>query len=296
MEILIRLLGSNGIVVVIGVMIFFISFKYSVEIFDWIERQTFGTREYIMEKLEILQRDIPPEKITYLLLGCSIGFGFFILLIFGLMGKWFLGLFLAGIGSFIGFKIPRPFIDKMVARRINDYSLQMVDALQLLANGIRAGLSVPQALSMVVSELHPPISDEFNLVLQQNKIGVTLEESFEALAKRMPTEDNDMFVSSITILKETGGNLSEVFDTIVDVIRERIRLKQKIDTYIAQGKTQAYILFSMPFVIGGLYGANDPDSIKLMFSHPLGYVALFVVLFLDCFGLFVILKIVDIKV
>ena len=73
------------------------------------------------------------------------------------------------------------------------------------------------------------------MILQQNKIGVPLEECLDNLAKRVPTQDNDMFVASVNILRETGGNLAEVFDTIVFVIRERVRLKQKIDTYVAQG-------------------------------------------------------------
>ena len=93
--------------------------------------------------------------------------------------------------------------------------------------------SVPQSLAMVVDEMPAPVSQEFNVILQQNKIGVPLEECFENLAVRIPTEDNDMFVSSINILRETGGNLAETFDTIVNVIRERVRIKQKIDTLTA---------------------------------------------------------------
>lgn len=82
--------------------------------------------------------------------------------------------------------------------------MQMVDALQLLSNGVRAGLSVPQAVGMIVDEMPAPISQEFNVLLQQNRIGMPLEECFENLAKRVPLEDNDMFVSAVNILRETG--------------------------------------------------------------------------------------------
>jgi len=155
---------------------------------------------------------------------------------------------------------------------------------------------LPQSLGMVVDEMPQPISQEFNMILQQNKIGVPLEECFDGLVKRIPTEDNEMFVASVNILRETGGNLAEVFDTIVTVIRERVRLKQKIDTYIAQGMFQGATIFAMPWAIGVIFAFNDPEMMKPMFTHPLGWVALFLILGFDLAGGFVILKIVKIKV
>lgn len=296
MEIFTRLVGPTGIIIVTGLLIFLVAFRYSVNIFDWIERQTLGTRTYILERLERLFIEIEPEKITYLLLICSFGPGAIVLSIFGILGAWVPGLVLASIVTFLGFKIPRPFIDLMVERRIKAYEGQMVDALQLLSNGIRAGLSLPQAVGMVVDEMPAPVSQEFNMILQQNKIGVPLEECFEGLVRRVPTEDNEMFVASVNILRETGGNLAEVFDTIVDVIRERVRLKQKIDTYVAQGMFQGATIFAMPWAICAIFTVSDPEMMKPMFTHPLGWVALFLALLFDLAGGYAILKIVKIKV
>ena len=162
-------------------------------------------------------------------------------------------------------------------------------------HGIRAGLSVPQAIGMVVDEMPAPISQEFNIILQQSRIGVPLEECFENLVKRLPTEDNNMFVSSVNILRETGGNLAEVFDTIVEVIRERVRLQQKIDTFTAQGKFQGMTIGAMPFLLGIVYFLSDPNSMIPLFTTPLGLVMLFVALAFDFAGFYVILKIVKIK-
>ena len=183
----------------------------------------------------------------------------------------------------------------MVQRRIKAYKLQMTDALQLLSNGLRAGQSLPQACAMVVDELPKPVSQEFGMILQQNRIGVPLEECFENLAKRIPTLDNQMFVSSINILRESGGNLSEVFDTICGVIRERIRLEQKVDTATAQGRMQGLVIFMMPFAVTILYGLQDPDSVLRMFTHPLGLVIIFIAMVLNVAGGYFILKIVKIK-
>ena len=296
MSFFLALLGKNGLIGFIGFILFLFCYKYSQGIFNWIENQTFGTRTYIMEKLALLFIEIPEEKITYLLLGCSVGLGSFVFLGFGLLGQWLAGLFLGIFFGFLGFKVPKPFINHLVEKRVKAYSSQMVDAMTLLSNGIRAGLSVPQAIGMVVDEMPAPISQEFNLILQQNRIGVPLEECFDNLAKRVPTEDNDMFVSSVNILRETGGNLAEVFDTIVDVIRERVRLQQKIETYTASGMFQGMTIFMMPYGIGMIYYISDPDSVTPMFTEPLGIVMTIVAMMFDFAGGFVIMKIVKIKV
>ncbi|OIQ18552.1 MAG: hypothetical protein BM556_09870 [Bacteriovorax sp. MedPE-SWde] len=295
MSFFIELIGFNGMVGLLGLVIFIFCYKYSIGIFEFVERQTLGTRTYIMEKLELLFIEIPPEKITYMLLGVSVGAGSLVFLIFGIMSKWLIGFILGVFVAFIGFKIPKPIVDYMVNKRIKAYQNQMVDGLQLLANGLRAGLSVPQSIGMVVDEMPSPISQEFSVMLQQNRIGVPLEECFDNLATRIPTQDNDMFVSAINILRETGGNLAEVFDTIVSVIRERVRLAQKVETATAQGKFQGMVIAFMPFAILIMYGLSDPDSIKRMFSHPLGIILVIVATILDIIGTYIIFQIVKIK-
>ncbi|HLE11246.1 MAG: hypothetical protein A2504_10695 [Bdellovibrionales bacterium RIFOXYD12_FULL_39_22] len=280
----------------IGGMFFFYALKYSRVIFEWIENQTFGTRNYIVEKLELLHIEVKAEKITQMLLFLSFGLSIITLGIMTLLGHWWAGIFLGIILSIVGWKIPRPFIDYMVKKRIKQYQNQMIDGLTLLANGIRAGLSLPQAIGMVVDEMGPPLSQEFSLVLHQNKLGAPLEECLENLAARMATEDNRMFISSINILRETGGNLAETFDTIVEIIRERIRLQQKIDSFVANGLLQGGIILCMPLLIGIIYYFSDPEATMLLFTHPLGIVALFVAIFLDLLGAVIILKIVNIKV
>ncbi|MBT3981312.1 MAG: hypothetical protein HOE90_08155 [Bacteriovoracaceae bacterium] len=289
-------LGKNGIVGLVGLLFFIVVYKYSVPLFNWIEDQTYGTRDYILQRLELMHIDIAPERITYLLLFLTFGLGTILLLLFTFLGEWKLGLFLAVLISVVGWKIPKPFVNYLFDRRVKEYHMQMVDALNLLSNGIRAGLSVPQALGMVVDEMKPPLSQEFALILKQNNIGVTLDEAFENLNKRIPLSDNEMFVTSVNILRETGGNLAETFDTIVDVIRERVRVQQKIEALIAQGKTQAYTLACMPIIVLGMSYQMDPDSVSLMFSTWPGRIALFVAAVIDMVGLYVVTKIIKIKV
>ena len=289
-------LEQNQVVGIIGLVVFLVSFKYSHSIFYWIEENTIGTRDYIMEKLDLLHINMKPDRITQMLLFLSFGLGTITLGLMTLLGSWKLGVFLALVLSVLGWKIPRPAINYLIEKRIKEFQNQMVDALTLLSNGVRAGLSLPQSFGMVVNEMPAPISQEFNKVLSQNKLGAPLEECLENLAERMHTEDNKMFVSAINILRETGGNLAETFDTIIDIIRERIRLQQKVDTYIAQGMVQGITIFCMPFAMGAIFFISDPKSMEPLFNTPVGILMLILALGLDIAGAIVIMKIVKIKV
>ncbi|MFA5583205.1 MAG: type II secretion system F family protein [Bacteriovoracaceae bacterium] len=289
-------LGRNGILATIGIVVFLYCYKNSIKIFNWIDEQTYGTRNYILKKFEIMFIEVEPEKVTWVLLLMSFGTGVVVFCVLAFMGNITLAILLGVVTLVLGWKIPKPLVDFFENRRKRKYQVQMVDALNLMANGIRAGLTVPQSIGMVVDELPAPISQEFNLVLQQAKIGVPLDEALENLKERVYTEDNEMFVTSVTILRETGGNLAETFDTIVSVIRERVRLQLKIETYIASGKIQAYIIGAMPFAMIIMFGSGDPDYFPMLFGTFLGVVALCIICGMVGFGMWVIMKIINIKV
>ena len=295
-DIWLDVLGVKGILVIIGLLIFFVSYKNSIKIFSWIDQQTHGTRDYILKKFEIMFIEVKPETVTYGLLFLSFGMGILTFSLLALLGKLYMAIFLGIVMGIVGWKSPKPLVDYFENRRKEMYSIQMVDALNLLANGLRAGLTVPQAIGMVVEELPPPVSQEFNLVLQQAKIGVPIDEALENLKKRVYTEDNEMFVTSVNILRETGGNLAEVFDTIVGVIRERVRLHLKIKTYVKSGMFQAYTIGSMPFLMILVLGAGDPEIFPMFFGTIPGIIALLAICGLVALGMWVIMKIVDIKV
>ncbi len=295
-SIILDLLGRNGVLIVIGVAVFFYTYVNSVKLFAWIDDQTYGTRDYILKKFEIMFIEIEPKKITLALLFMSFGMGIITFCLVAFLVNPLLATFLGTFVLIVGWKSPKMIVDFFEERRKRLYAVQMVDALNLLANGLRAGLTMPQAIGMVVDEMPAPVSQEFNLVLQQAKIGVPLDEALENLKKRVYTEDNEMFVTSVNILRETGGNLAETFDTIVLVIRERVRLQLKIDTYVASGKIQAYIIGSMPFLMMLMFGSGDPDYFRLLFTTPLGILAFVIICSMVSVGMYAIMKIINIKV
>jgi tight adherence protein B len=205
--------------------------------------------------------------------------------------------FLAGtIVTVVGWKVPKPIIEMLYQKRVRKFTVQMIDGLSLMSNGMKSGLSVVQAMSLVVQELPDPIRQEFNLVLNENKLGVSIEEAFNNLAKRIQCDDVEMFVTSVNILKETGGNLAETFDTITSTIRERIKLEQKIDAMTAMGRMQGMILLAVPAVLGGIIYTSDPDFMRPLFTTTLGWIIIMVVLTLEFVAYFMISRIVKIDV
>lgn len=293
---LLNIFGKTGVVLLIGLIVFVASYRNSVQVFDWIERQTFGTRDYILKKCELLHWEITPQRLTYALLWGSVGIGFTVAALLCLTGNFIWGIILGPFFCIVGWKIPRPLVDYFYSKRMRKFQQQMVDALNLLANGLRAGLSLPQACGMVVEELPKPISEEFNMILQQNRIGVPIDECFQNLYVRVPTEDNQMFVTCINILRETGGNLSETFETIAGVIRERVRLQQKIDTFTSLGRLQGTVIFCIPFGMILMLAITNPTALINMFTNVLGIFLLLVAFFLTILGGYIILKIIQIKV
>src|SRR5690606_16101670 len=142
-------------------------------------------------------------------------------------------LMIGAVVTIAGWKAPKPIVDFFLRRRTDKLVTQMIDGLGLMANGLKSGLSVVQSLGLVSQEMSNPIKQEFDLILSQNKLGVALEECFTNFSKRVASDDVEMFVTSVNILKETGGNLAETFDTIVSTIRERIKVENKIKALTA---------------------------------------------------------------
>ena len=196
----------------------------------------------------------------------------------------------------IGWFMPLPLIGMLYNRYLGRIEDQLVDALTMMSNGLRSGLSLPQVMDQVAREMAPPMSHEIGLTLREHRMGKSIDESLEALFNRVPSQDLRLAVNSILILRETGGNLAEIFDTIVYTIVERDKVRGKIKTMTAQGTAQGVILISMPFVMMLLLNWINPSFLQPMFETALGWIMLaFMTLMLFLGGL-MIRKIVKIEV
>jgi len=195
-----------------------------------------------------------------------------------------------------GYQLPRYVVELMWERRIAQFEDQLLDALAFMSNGLKSGLSLLQAMDMVREELPDPISQEFALMLNEQRLGVPLEDALLALEKRIGTEDIQIIVTSINILRQSGGNLSETFDTVAHTIRERKKVSGRIASLTAQGVAQGVIIVAMPFVLAFILWVMDPQLISRLWTTWLGWIFIFVMLTLQVIGGWMIKRIVKVQV
>ena len=195
-----------------------------------------------------------------------------------------------------GFNLPRFVVEKMWEHRILTFEDQMLDALAFMSNGLKSGLSLLQSMDMVREELPNPISQEFALTLNEQRLGVPLEDALLNLEKRVGTEDVQIVVTSINILRQSGGNLAETFDTVANTIRERKKVEGKVRSLTAQGVAQGVIIVMMPFVLAFALWVMDPVLISRRWTTALGWALIFLMLTLQVIGGTMIKRIVKVQV
>lgn len=274
--------------------VFGFSLSYSKRFLEWLRFQSIGTRDYIYDKFKLMFLDYTPNQILLAMTISSTFAGGVVFL--ATLPNLFPGIPLAFLTAFVVWKAPKPIVDYLYKRRVDKFVLQMVDGLGLMSNGMKSGLSIVQALGLAAEEMPNPLKQEFELVLSENKLGVSLEEAFTNLSNRVVADDVEMFVTAINILKETGGNLAETFDTIVMTIRERIKVQQKISALTAQGMYQGAFVLSVPPLMGVVFYQSDPNFMRPLFTTLIGWIILTVIAALEVLGAFVIMKIVKIDV
>lgn len=198
--------------------------------------------------------------------------------------------------TIFGFFLPMLMVKHYRKRRIKKFNVQLVDALQAMANAFKAGLTFPQAIEHVAREAMPPLSQEFGLFVKEVKLGVPLEEALINMAKRVGSDDLELVVVSTNIARQLGGNMAEMFETISTVIRERFRLEGKIDALTSQGKLQGWIVASMPAVLGMVLNSMRPDLMEPMMNHMFGYILVTVIAIMEILGILIIRRIVNIDI
>ena len=180
-----------------------------------------------------------------------------------------------------GFLLPRLFLGVAQENRRARFHTQLLDGLGLLSNSVRAGMTLPQAIELLVRELKPPITHEFGRVLQEYQLGADFDGSMLAMAERLESRDMNMLVNAVGITRRSGGNVGEVFQKIAAGIRERGRVEGKVRALAATGKMQAVVMAGMPFGIVLILYFMEPDHVQLLFSTPMGLAAVGVVVALQ---------------
>ena len=194
------------------------------------------------------------------------------------------------------FCLPRVVVNWLRVRRLERFNLQLLEALPMMANALRAGFSINQAFESVEEGTDAPMSQEISLFLQQLRVGVSFSEALTALDERVGSEDLTLVCTAIDIARRSGGNLTEIFDSIAETIRARLRIHQHVRTLTAQGRLQGLIIGAMPFLLGIGMAIFKPNLMLPFLGSLVGVVTVVAVTLMVALGGLLIRKIVNIDV
>ena len=200
------------------------------------------------------------------------------------------------IMAFIGLLVPRLLLNYSIKKRRKQFEEQFVQGLEYLSSSTRAGLSLLQAVESLVVNSNPPLSQEFDLLLREYRIGIPLNEALQNLARRVDSEELNLMVFSTIITRELGGDISEIFDHLAEVIRSRHRVMDRIDTLTSQGRLQAMVCGGIPFFLYGVLFLWQPEYLKPLFDTFAGRIGVYAVILFQIMVILIVRRMVNIKI
>ena len=195
-----------------------------------------------------------------------------------------------------GLLLPRFFLKSAAKRRQKKFTSQLADAIDIITRGIRSGLPVGECLNIIARESPEPIGGEFKLVVEGQRLGLTLKEIMDKAVARMPTADMRFFAVVLVLQQKTGGNLAEALSNLSSILRARKKMADKVRAMSSEAKMTASIIGSLPFILGTIIYLMNPDYMAVLFTDPTGRLMTFGGLFWMSIGVFIMKQMVSFKV
>ena len=216
----------------------------------------------------------------------------------GLIAGWMLtsnivhGVLLGGLAMVA----PYFYMKSRAAKRQAALTSQLPDALDMLSAALRSGYALTRGFQVVSSQMHPPIAEEFQRMLQEVQVGIPVTESLDSLLERTGSYDLELVVAAIQTQLTMGGNLSEVLDNIAGMIRQRVQLQGEINAATSEGRMSASILVAMPIVMAVIISIINPGYLDPLFHEKMGVMMLVGAGMLMLTGIIIIRKLLDIDI
>lgn len=197
------------------------------------------------------------------------------LLVGALLSLWRFGFapqfVIAGVAAYL---LPMRFVRWRQRRRLKTFNARLPDVVGLLANALKAGLSLPQAIEAVARNSTAPVSDELSRALREMSLGSSTPQALVNMVRRVGSEDLDLIVTAISIQSSVGGNLARILDGISHTIRQRVQMKAQISALTAQMRASGWIITLLPFIVAAILNIITPTYFGVMFTDPAGRVLL----------------------
>lgn len=210
----------------------------------------------------------------------------------GILGRIFVALVFAAVCWFGADQ----YLNLLWRRYCKDFEEQLADMVGVIANAVKAGNSVQQALELVVEEFSDPMASEVAEVMHELRVGTALDAAMRNWIERMPNDDLEIFGIALIIQRQSGGNLSEILDNLADTMRQRKKMQGQIRTLTTQGRMSGMVLSFLPVALYLLLYIIMPERMGVMFTHPLGWAMVALCTVMIGVGGFAVSKIVAIDV
>lgn len=250
----------------------------------------FANRFLNLEKL-ILQSGLKLEagKLLFLSLAGGAGLALAVFLLSPLPA-------LAPLAFLLAAAVPFGLITWKARQRMEKFGAQLPAALDLMAQALRAGQSLPAGIQLVGEQLPDPLGPEFYRAFEQQNLGIPLTDSLQDLTRRIDNLDLRFFVTAVALQRQTGGDLAEILDKISSLIRQRFQIKGQIQALTGEGRISGVVLLGLPPVLFLVMLRLNYAYVMQLFENPLGQKMLAGAIVMQLIGAFAIKKIIDIKV
>ncbi len=207
-----------------------------------------------------------------------------------------LGAPMAILGLLLGVVLPWVYLKWRHSRRLNAFNGQLAETLGLMAGGLQAGLSLPQAVDTVVREGIEPMAGELRRALVEQRLGVDIADALEGVGDRMESADFSWVVMALRIQREVGGNLAEILHTVADTLREREYLRRQVKSLSAEGRLSGYILTALPLLVAIYLYFINREYISVLWSSAIGWVIIGVAAIMLTIGGWAMSKVAKVEV
>ncbi len=199
-------------------------------------------------------------------------------------------------GFALGASVPFLVLMRKRTVRIRKFEEQFPEALDMMSRAVKAGHAFTTAMGMVADEAPAPMGPEFKKAFDEQNFGLPLKDALTNLATRMPLLDVQFFATAVLIQRETGGNLSEILDSLAHVVRERFKILRQVRVYTAHGRMTGYVLLGLPAFLAIALMFINPDHMNTLFDEQVGRLMIAATVVMQTVGYLWIRKVVTIEV
>lgn len=256
---------------------------------DLEKRQQENTKKKLSLKMRLQQAGLSLSPTKFYLF--SLLFGLFMMAI----------LFLAhapvlvtlGLPFAAAFGLPRWVIGFLIKRRQNKFLDEFPNSLDVITRSIRSGLPLNDAVRLVAAEAREPVKSEFRRVVEAQQVGLSMPDACARMTNHMPLQEVNFFAIVIAIQSQAGGNLSEALGNLARVLRERKKMKAKVNALSMEAKASAVIIGALPFIVATLVYLTSPQYMMVLFTDPRGHLIMAVSGVWMSFGIYIMRNMVN---